>query len=72
MAGMIVLTVCALLLAAARGDLQDQALRHQRPPVATAGYRAFTPELRTIVWPGKFKPDLPPRNDGTPDTAEFL
>ena len=37
-----------------------------------AGYRAFTPELRRIAWPGKFKPDLPPRYDGTPDLAEFL
>ena len=36
------------------------------------GCRAFTPELRSIVWPGKFKPDLPPRYDGTPDPAEFL
>ena len=40
--------------------------------MATAGYRAFTPELRGITWPGKFKPDLPPRYDGTADPAEFL
>ena len=40
--------------------------------MATAGYRAFTPELHSVVWPGKFKPDLPPRYDGTPDPAEFL
>ena len=40
--------------------------------MATAGCRAFTPELRGVVWPGKFKPDLPPRYDGTPDPAEFL
>ena len=37
-----------------------------------AGCRAFTPELRSVAWPGKFKPDLPPRYDGTPDLAEFL
>ena len=37
-----------------------------------AGYRAFTHELRSVAWPGKFKPDLPPRYDGTPDPAEFL
>ena len=61
-----------LLLAAVRGDLQDQALRHQRPPVATAGCRAFTAELRSMAWPGKFKPDLPPRYDGMADPAEFL
>ena len=30
------------------------------------------PELRSVTWPGKFKPDLPPRYDGTPDPAEFL
>ena len=40
--------------------------------MTTAGCRAFTPELRSIVWPGKFKPDLPPRYDGTPDPGEFL
>ena len=47
-----------LLPAAAHGD---QALRHPRPPVATAGCRAYTTELRSIVWPGKFKPDLLPQ-----------
>ena len=40
--------------------------------MATAGYRAFTLELRSVIWPGKFKSDLPPRYDGTPDPAEFL
>ena len=61
-----------LLLAAARGDLQDQALRHQKYPVATTGCRAFTAELRSVAWPSKFKPDLPPRYDSTADPAEFL
>ena len=37
-----------------------------------AGCRAFTPEHRNIVWPSKFKLDLPPRYDGTADPAEFL
>ncbi|MGI4344476.1 hypothetical protein ACR2XV_25870, partial [Klebsiella pneumoniae] len=40
--------------------------------MATAGCRAFTAELRSVAWPGKFKPDLPPRYDGTTDPAEFL
>ena len=40
--------------------------------MATAGCRAFTTELRSVAWPGKFKPDLPRRNDGTADPAEFL
>ena len=40
--------------------------------MATAGCRAFTSELRSIAWPAKFKPDLPPRYDGTADPAEFL
>src|SRR4051812_45073095 len=62
----------ALLPAAAHGDLQDQALRHPRSPVATAGCRAYTTKLRSVAWPGKFKPDLPPRYDGTADPAEFL
>ena len=37
-----------------------------------AGCRTFTPELRSVAWLGKFKPDLPPRFDDTPDPAEFL
>ena len=40
--------------------------------MAKAGCRAFTPELHRVVWPGKFKPDLPPHYDGNPDPAEFL
>ena len=34
--------------------------------------RAFTHELHRVAWSGKFKPDLPPRYDDTPDPAEFL
>ena len=30
------------------------------------------PKLRSVAWLGKFKPDLPPCYDGTPDPAEFL
>ena len=40
--------------------------------MATAGCRAYTTELRSVAWPDKFKPDLPPRYDGTTDPAEFL
>lgn len=40
--------------------------------MATAGCRAFTAELRSMAWSGKFKPDLPPRYDDTTDPAEFL
>ncbi|MBS7406977.1 MAG: retrotransposon gag domain-containing protein, partial [Coriobacteriales bacterium] len=40
--------------------------------MATAGCRAFTTKLHSVMWPGKFKPDLPPRYDGTADPAEFL
>ena len=40
--------------------------------MATAGCLAFTSELRSIAWPCKFKPDLPPRYDGTADPVEFL
>ena len=40
--------------------------------MATAGCRAFTAELRSVAWPGKFKPDLPPCYDSTVDPAEFL
>ena len=32
----------------------------------------FTPELRNVVWPSKFKPDLPPRYNGTADPDKFL
>ena len=52
--------------------MQDHVPRHPRPPVATAGCRAFTGELCNIAWPGKFKPDLLPRYDGMADPAEFL
>ena len=51
---------------------QEQAPRQQRAPLTTAGCGAFTPELRSVAWLGKFKPDLPPRYDGTPDPADFL
>ena len=40
--------------------------------MATAGCRAFTTELRSVVWSGKFKPDLHPCYDGTADPVEFL
>ena len=53
-------------------ERQDQAPPPRRAPVTTAGCRAFTPELHSVVWPGKFKPNLPLCYDGTPDPAEFL
>src|SRR3954462_3369834 len=62
----------ALLPAAAEGGPQGQALPQPKPPVATMGCRAYTTELRSVAWPGKFKPDLPSRYDGTTDPAEFL
>ena len=62
----------ALLQAAVRGNPQEQAPHQQRAPVATAGYRAFPAKLRSVAWPGKFKPYLPSRYDGTADPAEFL
>ena len=40
--------------------------------MATAGCRAFTAGLRSVMQPCKFKPDLPPRYDGTADPTEFL
>ena len=40
--------------------------------MATTGCHAFTTELRSVTWLGKFKPDLPHRYDGTADPAEFL
>ena len=33
---------------------------------------AFTRSLRRVVWPVKFKPDLPPRYDGKNNPLEFL
>ena len=62
----------ALPLAVARGNHQEQAPRLQKAPVATAGCRAFTTELCSIAWPGKFKLDLPPHYSGTAVPAEFL
>ena len=40
--------------------------------MTTAGCRAFTPELHNVIWPGMFKPDLPPCYDSIADPAEFL
>ena len=57
---------------AQREPRQDQAPPPKRAPATTTGCRAFTPELCSVAWPGKFKPDLPPRYDDTPDPAEFL
>ena len=59
------------LAVAARGR-QDQVPPPRRAPVTTDDCRTFTPELRSVAWLGKFKPDLPPRYDGTADPAEFL
>ena len=61
-----------LPLAAVRWYHQEEVPRQQRPPMATEGCRAFTAKLRSVAWPGKFKPDLPPRYDDTADPAEFL
>jgi len=36
------------------------------------GCPAFTKELRRVVWPNKFRPDLPPRYDGRTNPLEFL
>ena len=36
------------------------------------GCTAFTRNLRRVVWPVKFKPDLPPRYDGRTNPLEFL
>src|SRR4051812_38925565 len=58
--------------AAVAHGYQDRALPPRQAPVIMAGCRAFTPELRSVVWPDKFKPKLPMRYDGTPEPAEFL
>jgi len=36
------------------------------------GCLALTRELRRVVWPAKFKPELPPRYDGSANPVEFL
>ena len=51
-------------LVAVRGH-KGQAPHQQRVSVATAGCPTFTPELRSVAWPGKFKPDLPPRSSSS-------
>ena len=51
---------------------QDQVPPRRQGLVATAGCRAFNPELRNVIWPSKFKPDLPLRYDGRADPVEFL
>ena len=37
-----------------------------------AGLRAFTPALRQVQWPPKFRPEMPPRYDGAVDPTGFL
>lgn len=36
------------------------------------GCQLFTPELRQVTWPPRFKPELPPRYDGITNPIEFL
>ena len=55
-----------------RAPHQDQAPPPRRASATTARCRTFTPELCSVAWLGKFKPDLPPHYDGTADPAEFL
>ena len=68
-----------------RRDRHDRAVqevatagRQDRPTVVdgvvtyAAGCSAFTRSLRRVVWPVKFKPDLPPRYDGKSNPLEFL
>ena len=38
----------------------------------TRGLRALALALRQVRWPNKFKPDMPPRYDGTADPLAFL
>lgn len=61
----------APLEAAAHGH-QNRVPHARVVPISVVRCRAFTPELRRIFWPSKFKPDLPPRYDCTPNPAEFL
>ena len=51
---------------------QNRAALAGGVPSSCRGCHAFTRELRRVVWPMKFKPDLPARYDGTPNPAEFL
>ena len=39
---------------------------------SAGGLRAFTPSLRRVQWPHKFKPEMPPRYDGAADPVAFL
>ena len=41
-------------------------------PVTYGTTAAFTRSLRRVVWPVKFRPDLPPRYDGKNNPLEFL
>ena len=36
------------------------------------GLRALAPTLRQVQWPRKFRPEMPPRYDGTTDPMIFL
>ena len=41
-------------------------------PSYGVGCQALSPELRRVRWPGKFRPDLSQRYDGSFDPVEFL
>lgn len=36
------------------------------------GAPAYTDDLRSVLWPAKFRPDLPPQYDGKASPAEFI
>ena len=38
----------------------------------SGGCLALVKELRRVVWPPKFRPELPPRYDGSANPVEFL
>lgn len=50
---------------------EDRAAPARASPLS-ASCCAFSCELSRVVWPIKFKTELPPRYHGIPDTTEFL
>ena len=39
---------------------------------SAGGFRAFTPALRRVQWPHKFKPEMPPRYNSAAEPSAFL
>lgn len=55
-----------------RRRAKDDVVLVNGPMLYGAGCPVFIPELRQVVWPPKFKPNVPVEYDGKTNPVEFL